>query len=74
MVVRGINVFPAQVASVLNRNDALSGEYRIRLETPAPYDLLPVEAECAAGSDPAPALADAIAAAIKRKRTFDVAS
>ena len=34
VVVRGINVFPAQIASVINRNDALSGEYRIRLEGP----------------------------------------
>ena len=32
VVVRGINVFPAQIAAVLNRNDALSGEYRIVLD------------------------------------------
>jgi phenylacetate-CoA ligase len=66
VVVRGINVFPAQIASVINRNESLSGEYRIRLEGPAPYDLLPVEVECAEGSDVAPALADSLAAAIKR--------
>src|SRR6185369_2809455 len=38
VVVRGINVFPAQIAAVINRNAAFSGEYRIRLEGPAPYD------------------------------------
>ena len=66
VVVRGINVFPAQIASVINRNDALSGEYRIRLEGPAPYDLLQVEVETAEGWMAAPALADSLAAAIKR--------
>ena len=34
VVVRGINVFPAQIAAVINRNDALSGEYRIRARRP----------------------------------------
>jgi phenylacetate-CoA ligase len=67
VVVRGINVFPAQVAAVFNRNDALSGKYRIVLEGPGPYDVLAVEAEIA---DPLVAvpdgLAEALAAAIKR--------
>ena len=40
VVVRGINVFPAQVAAVLNRDDALSGEYRIVLDGAGPYDAL----------------------------------
>ena len=66
VVVRGINVFPAQIASVINRNDALSGEYRIRLEGPAPYDLLQVEVEIAEGWAAASALADSLAASIKR--------
>ena len=68
VVVRGINVFPAQVAAVLNGNAALSGEYRIALEGRGPYDRLPIEAELAqaiAGGVPA-GLADAVAAAIKR--------
>jgi phenylacetate-CoA ligase len=47
VVVRGINVFPAQIAAVLNRNDALSGEYRIVLDGAGPYDALPVETEIA---------------------------
>ena len=41
--------FPAQVAAVLNRQRALSGEYRIVLAGPPPYDVLPVEAELAEG-------------------------
>jgi phenylacetate-CoA ligase len=68
VVVRGINAFPAQVAAVLNAIDALSGEYRIILEGPGPYDILPVEAELAERvADGAPeGLAEAVAAAIKR--------
>ena len=69
VVVRGINAFPAQVAAVLNREDALSGEYRIVLDAPPPYDALPVEAELAerlAGAEPE-RLAEAVAAAIKRE-------
>jgi len=68
VVVRGINAFPAQVAAVINSNDALSGEYRILLEGPGPYDILPVEAELTerlAGAAPT-GLAEAVAAAIKR--------
>ncbi len=67
VVVRGINAFPAQVAAVLNRNDALSGEYRIVLEGGGPYDVLPVDAEAAEETGAPPAgLAEAVAAAIKR--------
>jgi phenylacetate-CoA ligase len=68
VVVRGINAFPAQVAAVINAIDALSGEYRILLEGPGPYDILPVEAELAERlADAAPTgLAEAVAAAIKR--------
>jgi phenylacetate-CoA ligase len=69
VVVRGINAFPAQVAAVLNRHEALSGEYRIVLDGPGPYDTLPVEAELAkAPTAAAPGqLAAALAAAIKRE-------
>jgi phenylacetate-CoA ligase len=69
VVVRGINVFPAQVAAVLNRHDALSGEYRIVLAGRGPHDVLPVEAELArAFGSVAPAgLADALATAFKRE-------
>ncbi len=66
VVVRGINAFPAQVAAILNREPALSGEYRIVLAGPPPYDVLPVEAELAQGIAPEPGLAEAVATSIKR--------
>lgn len=65
VVVRGINVFPAQIAAVINRHEAFSGEYRILLEGGGPYDLLPVEVEHAEGATAAEALAATLAAAIK---------
>ena len=69
VVVRGINAFPAQVAAVINDIGALSGEYRILLEGPGPYDILRVEAELAERlAEGAPdGLAEAVAAAIKRE-------
>jgi len=69
VVVRGLNAFPTQVAAVLNREAALSGEYRIVLDGPGPYDLLPVEAELAEAAAEAPptGLAEGLAAAIKRE-------
>jgi phenylacetate-CoA ligase len=68
VVVRGINVYPPQIAALLNRDAALSGEYRIVLEGRGPYDALPVEAELAEplGAALPAGLADAIAATIKR--------
>ncbi len=68
VVVRGINAFPAQIAAVLNRDDRLSGEYRIVLAGPGPYDALPIEAELAASraGDAPEGIAERVAAAIKR--------
>lgn len=66
VVVRGINAFPAQVAAVLTREKALSGEYRIVLDGPPPYDALPVEAELAEGLQADAGLAETVSAAIKR--------
>ncbi len=66
VVVRGINAFPAQIAAVLNKEPALSGEYRIVLNGPPPYDALPIEAEFSEHLASADNLADTIAAAIKR--------
>jgi len=57
VVVRAINVFPTMVASVLNAMDALSGEYRIVLKGPGPFDRLPIEVEMKKGHDPTPELA-----------------
>jgi phenylacetate-CoA ligase len=66
VVVRGINVFPVQIAALLTRDAALSGEYRIVLPGPPPYDILPVEAELAEGT-PEGGHAIRIEAAIKRE-------
>ena len=49
VVVRGLNMFPSMVAAVLNEFPELSGDYRITLDTPPPYDALPVSAELADG-------------------------
>ncbi len=68
VVVRGINVFPTQVATILNRHPTLSGEYRIVLDGPGPHDLLAVEAELSQHEPDTPAaLADTIAAAFKHE-------
>jgi phenylacetate-CoA ligase len=68
VVVRGINAFPAQVAAVVNGIAALSGEYRIVLDGPGPYHVLPIAAELAATAavEGVAGLADAVAAAVKR--------
>jgi phenylacetate-CoA ligase len=65
VVVRGINVFPTQIAAVLNSFAELSGEYRILLEGRGPYDRLPVEAELAEGVGKAQNLADTVERRIK---------
>jgi len=66
VVVRGLNVFPTMISAVLTGFAELSGEYRIRLRGPAPYDRLPVEAELAAAGPARPGLAREVEAAIKR--------
>jgi phenylacetate-CoA ligase len=48
VVVRGLNMFPSMVAAVVTSFDEMSGDYRIVLDTPPPYDVLPVQAELAA--------------------------
>lgn len=67
IVIRGINAFPTQIAAILNQHEALSGEYRIVLDGPGPYDFLPVEAETAIGNAQASGgLGTALEAQIKR--------
>jgi phenylacetate-CoA ligase len=65
VVVRGINVFPVQIAAILNGFAELSGEYRIMLEGRGPYDVLPVEAELAEGQSGGSGLAGSIERHIK---------
>lgn len=67
VVVRGINVFPVMVASVIHQHEQASGNYRIRLERPPPHDVLPVEVELAAEPADAPHLAEHIEQDIKRR-------
>ncbi|WP_346899333.1 AMP-binding protein [uncultured Roseibium sp.] len=66
VVIRGINAFPTQVAATINQFDGLSGEYRIVLAGPGPYDVLPVEAELAAGAASDEDLASAVETYLKR--------
>lgn len=67
VVVRGLNMFPTMVAAVLNEFRELSGDYRISLDHPPPYDRLPVIAELAEQQTPTPELADRVAALVKKR-------
>ena len=49
VVVRGLNMFPTMVAAVVTSFEELSGDYRIVLDAPPPYDVLPVVVELAEG-------------------------
>jgi phenylacetate-CoA ligase len=51
VVIRGVNVFPTSVAALVTAEPELSGEYRIVLDGPGPYDRLPLEIELAEGAD-----------------------
>jgi phenylacetate-CoA ligase len=65
MIVRGVNVFPSAVATVLNGFSELSGEFRIVLPEPGPLDRLPVEAELAPGEQASERLVATIEATIR---------
>jgi len=67
VVVRGLNVFPTMLAAVLSRFRELSGDYRIVLEGPPPYDLLPVQAELAEGIQESESLQLQIESTIKKQ-------
>ena len=67
--VRGVNVFPTAVQNgVLSRRDICSGQFRIVLPGPGPYDWIEIEAEAAHGLDPAEwaSAAGALEAAVRR--------
>lgn len=66
VVVRGLNLFPTMVAATVGGFAELSGEYRIVLDGPPPYDSLPLQVERARGLPDLPDLAHRVAAAIKR--------
>ena len=67
VVVRGLNLFPTMVAAVVSEMQELSGDYRIMLDGPPPYDRLPLHVERAQGVHDAPGLAARVAGAIKAK-------
>lgn len=70
VVVRGVNVFPTSVAALVTADPGTSGEYRIVLEGPGPYDRLPLEVELAVDipvdSERARAIAERIGDAAQR--------
>jgi phenylacetate-CoA ligase len=66
VVVRGLNLFPTMVAAVLSGIGALSGDYRIVLDAPPPYDALPITVELAKGREASDALRAEVEAAMKR--------
>lgn len=67
VVVRGLNLFPTMVAAVIIEFAALSGDYRIILDRPPPYDALPVTVELAGGQSESEGLAETVARAIKAR-------
>ncbi|UCH75982.1 MAG: hypothetical protein JSU82_09275 [Rhodospirillales bacterium] len=67
VVVRGLNLFPTMVAAAIGGFSELSGDYRIILDQPPPYDDLPLQVELAKGRNAPADLAARIAQAIKRQ-------
>ena len=67
VVVRGLNLFPTLVAAVVSEMPELSGDYRIVLDGPAPYDRLPLHVERAQSARDELGLAARLASAIKAK-------
>jgi phenylacetate-CoA ligase len=66
VVVRGVNIFPSMVASVINGFAELSGNYRILLDTRPPHDVLPLVVELASDGDAGSGLGQALEAALKK--------
>jgi len=67
VVVRGLNLFPTMVAAIINEFKELSGDYRITLDQPPPYDFLPVQVELAKDQTADTTLVTSIEQAIKSK-------
>lgn len=66
IVVRGLNMFPTMVAAVVTSFKELTGDYRIVLDQPPPFDVLPVHAECAPGIEISTGLPTEIEKTFKR--------
>jgi phenylacetate-CoA ligase len=67
VVIRGLNLFPTMVAAVINEFKELSGDYRIVLDRPPPYDFLPVQVELAKGQATGSEIGPSVEQAIKSK-------
>lgn len=67
VVVRGLNMFPTMVAAVITSFAELSGDYRIMLDAPPPYDFLPVHAELAADGHDDGSLTQRVEETFKKK-------
>jgi phenylacetate-CoA ligase len=67
VVVRGLNLFPSMIAAVISEIPELSGDYRITLAGPPPYDRLPLQVELAKGQPEQPGLAARLERAIKAR-------
>lgn len=66
IVVRGLNMFPTMVAAVVTGFSELTGDYRIVLDSPPPFDHLPVQAELAEGQADSSGLREGIERAFKQ--------
>ena len=66
IVVRGLNMFPTMVATVINSFEDVTGDYRIVLDRPPPYDVLPVQVELVSGCPASRELAAKIEENFKR--------
>jgi len=66
IVVRGLNMFPTMVATVINSFEDVTGDYRIVLDRPPPYDVLPVQVELVSGCPVSQELARKIEAKFKK--------
>lgn len=66
IVVRGLNMFPTMVAAVVTSFRELTGDYRIVLDQPPPFDVLPVHAEVVPGVEMSTGLSTEIEKTFKR--------
>ncbi len=66
IVVRGLNMFPTMVAAVVSGFAELTGDYRIILDQPPPYDVLPVHVELASGIERSTGLSEQIERKFKK--------
>ncbi len=65
IIVRAVNVYPSAVAEAIGEISDLSGEYRIRMKGPGPYDRLNVEVELASDVESSDRLQEQVQNAIQ---------